>query len=91
MPVYDHVQRDLFATGETAANLVEIPVVQEQVIVQAIPEVVDSLPPVQQFTGPRFIQVHHERFAAGETTKKSAEFPVVQEQVIVHATPRVVD
>ena len=47
-PVYDHVHRELFAVGETAANLVEIPVVQEQVIVQAIPEVVDSLPPVDE-------------------------------------------
>ena len=34
---------------------------QEQVIVQAIPEVVDSLPLVEEFTGPGFNQVHHEQ------------------------------
>ena len=45
-------------------NFVEIPVVQEQVIVQAIPEVVVSLPPVEEFTGPGFNQVHHEQIAA---------------------------
>ena len=43
-----------------------IPVVQEQVIVQAIPVVVDSLPPVEEFTGPVYDQVHQEQFAAGE-------------------------
>ena len=42
----------------------EIPVVQEQVIVQAISEVVDSLPPVEEFTEPGFNQVHHEQIAA---------------------------
>ena len=37
---------------------------QDQVIVQAIPEVVVSLPPVEEFTGPGFNQVHHELSAA---------------------------
>ena len=54
-PVYDQVHQEQFAPGETTENMVEIPVVQEQVIVQAIPEVVDSL---------RFNQVHHEHIAA---------------------------
>ena len=45
-------------------NLVDIPVVQEQVIVQAIPEVVGSLPPAEEFTGPGFNRVHHEHIAA---------------------------
>ena len=33
-------------------------------IVQAIPVVVDSLPLVEEFTGPGFYQVHHEHIAA---------------------------
>ena len=53
--------RSSFFAGEMTENLVEIPVVEEQVIVQAIPEVVDSLPPVEEFTGPGFNQVHHEQ------------------------------
>ena len=53
-PVYDQVHKEQFAAGEMSENLVEIPVVQEQVIVQAIPEVVDSLPLVEEFTGPGF-------------------------------------
>ena len=36
-PVYDHVHQEQFAAGEMSENMVEIPVVQEQVIVQAIP------------------------------------------------------
>ena len=57
-PVYDQVHQEQFAAGEMTENIVEIPVVQEQVIVQAIPEVVVSLPPVEEFTGPGFNQVH---------------------------------
>ena len=63
-PVYDQVHQEQFAAGEMTENIVEIPVVQEQVIVQAIPEVVDSLPPVEEFTEPGFNQVHHEQIAA---------------------------
>ena len=90
-PVYNLLHQKQFAAGEMPENLVEIPVVQEQVIVQAIPEVVDPLPLVHQFTGPGFNQVHHERFAAGETTENLVDFPVVQEQVVVQALPEVVD
>ena len=90
-PVYDQVHQVQFAAGEMPENIAEFPVVQEQVIVQAIPEVVDSLPPVEEFTEPVFNQVHHERFAAGETTENLVEFPVVQEQVVVQALPEVVD
>ena len=53
----------------------EIPVVQEQVIVHAIPEVVGSLPPVEEFTVPVYDQVHQERFAAGELTEFSGGNP----------------
>ena len=61
----------------------ESPVVQEQVIVQAIP-----LPPCEVFAAPVFDQVHQVQFAAGETTENIAEFLVVPEQVIVQI-PRV--
>ena len=72
-------------------NISVFPVVQEQVIVQAVPRVVGSLPPVHGFTGP-VAQAHHEQFAAGEITEKSADFPVVHEQVIVGMRPeRLVD
>ena len=60
-PVYDHVHQEQIFAGETTENIVEIPVVQEQVIAQALPEVVDSLPPVEDFTEPGFNQVHHEQ------------------------------
>ena len=36
--------------GGSTENMVEFPVVQEQVIVQAIPRLVGSLPPVDEFT-----------------------------------------
>ena len=54
------------------------------------PRVVGSLPPVEEFTGPVYDQVHQEQFAAGEMTENTVEIPVVQEQVIVHAIPEVV-
>ena len=63
-PVYDHVHQEQFAAGEMSENMVEFHVVQEQVIVQAIPVVDDSLPLVEEFTGPGFYQVHHEHIAA---------------------------
>ena len=72
--------------------MVEIPVVQEQVIVQAIPEVVVSLPPVEEFTVPVYDQVHQEQISASEMTENIAEVPVVHEQMIVGLRPeRLVD
>ena len=59
--MYDHVHQEQIFAGVITENIVEIPVVQEQVIAQALPEVVDSLPPVEEFTGPGFNQVHHEQ------------------------------
>ena len=88
-PVCNQVHRERFAAGETAENLVDIPVVHEQVIVQAIPVVVGSLPPAEKFTGPVFNQVHQEQLSTSEMTEKSAEFPVVHEQVIVQDIPEV--
>ena len=75
---------------EMSENLVGIPVAQKQVIVQAIPEVVDPLPPADGFTEPVCNQVHRELFAAGEMPENIVEFPVVQEQVTVQAIPEVV-
>ena len=49
-PVYDQVHQEQFAVGEMSENLVGIPVAQKQVIVQAIPVVVDPLPPADGFT-----------------------------------------
>ena len=40
-PVYHQVHQEQIAAGETTENIAEIPVVQEQVIVQEIPDVVD--------------------------------------------------
>ena len=59
-------------------------------IVQAIPHVVGSLPPVDEFTRPVYNLVHQEQFSAGETTENIANIPVVQEQVLVQAIPRFV-
>ena len=43
-PVYNQVHQEQIAAGDTTENIAEIPVVQEQVIVQGIPDVVDPLP-----------------------------------------------
>ena len=42
------------------------------------PRVVDSLPPVEEFSAPVYHQVHEELFAASETTENVEEIPVVQ-------------
>ena len=89
-PVCNQVYRERFAAGETVENLVDIPVVQEQVIVQATPRVVDSLPPVSEFTVPAYNPVHQEQYSVGETTENIAKIPVVQDQVLVQAIPRFV-
>ena len=57
-PVFYQVHQEQLAGGEIPENLVEIPVVPEQVIVQAIPRVVDSLPPADEFTVPVYSPVH---------------------------------
>ena len=49
-PCTTQVHQEQFAAGEMSENLVGIPVAQEQVIVQAIPVVVDPLPPAEEFT-----------------------------------------
>ena len=91
LPVFYQVHQEQSAAGEMTENSVESPVVQEQVIVQAILRVFGSLPPCEVFAAPVFDQVHQVQFAAGETTVNIPGIPVVQEQVIVQAPPRVVD
>ena len=59
-------------------------------IVQAIPHVVGSLPPIEEFTRPVYNSFHQEQFSAGEKTENVAKIPVVQEQVLVQAIPRFV-
>ena len=64
---------------------------QEQVIVQAIPEIVDSLPPVEEFTEPGYNQVHHEQIVAGEMRQDILRNSAMQDQVIVQDIPEVVE
>ena len=99
-PVYHQVHHEPFAASETTEKTADFPVVQEQVIVQATPRVVDSLPsvtvvvgslpPPEEFTVPAYNPVHQEQFSAGETTENIAKIPVVQDQVLVQAIPRFV-
>ena len=86
-PVYDQVHQEQFAAGEMSEKSAEFPVVHEQVIVQAFPVVVGSLPPVEGFTGPVFAQVHQEQLSASEMTVDIAEIPVVHQQVIAGMRP----
>ena len=90
-PVYDQVLQEHIFACDITENIAEIPVVQEQVIGQAIPEFVASLPRVEEYTWPVYDQVHQEQFAAGDTMENLGEIPAVQEQVIVQAIPEVVD
>ena len=56
--MFDHVHQEHFSAGEVTENFATIPVVQEQVIVQDIPEVVVPLPPAQEFSAPVYGHVH---------------------------------
>ena len=46
-------------------------------------QVVDPVPPAEEFALPVFYQVRQEQSAAGEMTENTMDSPVVQEQVIV--------
>ena len=87
--MYNQVHQEQIAAGETE-NVSEIPVEQEQVIVQEIPEVVDSLPAVEEFTAPVYKQVRQEQIVTEEITQKKVENPAVQDQLIVQDIPEVV-
>ena len=91
-PVCDQVLQEHIAASELTENLAEFPVVQEQVIVQEIPDVIAPLPPVEVFSAPVYAHVHQEQIAASEMTVDIAEIPVVHQQVIVGMRPeRLVD
>ena len=49
-PVHSPVPQEKFSANETTENIAYFPVVQEQVLVQAIPRLVGSSPPVDEFT-----------------------------------------
>ena len=52
------------------------------------PQVVGSLPPLEEFASPVYNQVHQERIVTVETTQNIVEIPAVQEQVIVQEIPQ---
>ena len=90
-PVYSPVHQEQIAVGEPTKNTAEIPVVQEQLIVQEILYVVAPLPAVEEFTEPVYNPVHQEQIVAGEVTQTIIKNSDVQEQVIVQEIPEVVD
>ena len=55
------------------------------------PQVVGSLPPLEEFTEPVYNQVYQEQIVAGEMTQNITENSAVQEQVIVPEIPPVVE
>ena len=62
--MYNQVNQEQIAAGVTTENIAEIFVVQEHVTAHEIPEasqVVDSLLPVEEFTGPVYNHVNHEQ------------------------------
>ena len=89
--MYNQVHQEQIAAGEATENIAEIPIGQEQVIAQEIPEVVDSLPPVEEFTAPVHKQVHEEQIVTEEMTQYIVENPALQDQVIVQDIPEVVE
>ena len=85
-PVIEYV-----APAVGSENIAENPVVQEQVIVQEIPDVVVPLLPVEEFTEPVHNSVHHEQIVAGAMPQNIIGTAAVQEQVIVQDIPPVVE
>ena len=89
--MYNQVHQEQIAAGETTEDTAKIPVVQEQVIVQDIPDVVVPLPPVEEFTEPVCSSVHHEQIVTGEMTQDIIGISAVQDQVIVQELPPIVE
>ena len=95
--VIDHATRALVDVYTAPARMIEhvapaeIPVVQEQVIVQEILDAVVPLLPVEEFTEPEYNPVHQERIVAGEITHNIIGNSAVQEQVIVQELPPVAE
>jgi len=82
-PVYDQIHQEQIVAGDMTLNIVENPAVQEQVVVQEIPQDAGSLPPFEEFDVPVHNHIHQRHIVAEETTQNIVENPVVQEQVIV--------
>ena len=78
-------------TTVTADVNFDIPcLVNPQFSITAVaPQVVGSLPPLQEFDALVYNQIHQEHIVAGETTQNIVENPAVQEQVIVQEIPQV--
>ena len=88
--VHNQVNQEQIPAGDTTENIAEIPVVQEQVILQEIPDVVDSLPPDEKFSERVYNLVHQDQLVTGEMTLSIVEHPAVQEQATVQEIPQYV-
>ena len=80
-PVYNHTNQEQIVAGKTTPNIVEIPAVQEQVIVREVPQapqVVDSYSPFEEFDAPMCNQVLQEQIVA-----------TVQPHVLLQEVPEV--
>ena len=80
LPLFYQVHQEQSAAGEITENIVESPLVPEQVIVQAFPRVAGSFPPVEEFTRPVYDQGLQEQIFAGEIMENLVEIPVVPER-----------
>ena len=63
--------------------------VEHRVVQQQAPQVVGSLPLLEEFTEPVYNRVHKEQIVAGEMTLNIVENSGVQDQVIVQEIPQV--
>ena len=83
-PVYNQIYQELIVAGETTQNTFKNRAVQEQVIVQEIPQapqVVDSFPPQQEFVAPMCNQVLQEQIVA--TVQPHVRFQEISEVQVV--------
>ena len=87
-PAWRRRQRRLRAFRRSAA-LHHTSGLRSTAVEPSAPYVVGSLPPVEEFSGPVYDQVHQELFTASVSTENIAEIPVVHEQVIVQEIPDV--
>ena len=82
-------------TVTTDVNLNIIGLVHPQFSSTAVepfsPQIVGSLPPLEEFDAPVYNPSHQEQIVAGMTTQHRIENPAVQDQVIVQDIPEVVE
>ena len=80
--MYNQIHQEQIVAGETTQNTFENPAVQEQVIVQEIPQapqVVDSFPRLQEFVAPTCNQVLQEQIVATVRPHvRFQDFPEIQ-------------